>query len=228
MKSSVTLFLLLIATLILSPLSANPVAKDEWTSVRSKHFSLVGNASEKDIRKVATRLEQFREMFSRLFPKANLNSSVPTTVIVFKNRNSYIPFMPSYQGKVKEVAGYFQPGTDVNYITLTAEFGETNPFSTIFHEYVHSLTNDNTRLAPLWFTEGIAEVYETFNVTNGDKKIWLGSPQSHHVHRLRQTKFLPLEKLFAVDHKSPEYNEQDRMSIFYAESWALVHYLMFG
>ena len=54
--------------------------------MRSKHFLLVGNASERDIRKVATKLEQFRDVFARLFPKANLNSPVPITVIVFKNR----------------------------------------------------------------------------------------------------------------------------------------------
>jgi len=31
-----------------------------------------------------------------------------------------------------------------------------------------------------------------------------------------------------VDYRSPEYNEQNRASIFYAQSWALVHYFMLG
>jgi len=31
-----------------------------------------------------------------------------------------------------------------------------------------------------------------------------------------------------VDHKSPYYNEQKKVSVFYAESWALIHYLMIG
>jgi tetratricopeptide (TPR) repeat protein len=39
---------------------------------------------------------------------------------------------------------------------------------------------------------------------------------------------IPLDRLFAVNHDSPEYNEQDRQGVFYAESWALVHYLMVG
>src|SRR5262245_32369232 len=107
--------------------------------------------------------------------------------------------MPAYQGKVSEVAGYFQPGPDVNYITLTAELGQENPFSTIFHEYVHSLTNDNTYSAPPWFSEGLAEFYSTFDVTDGEKKVWLGKPISHHVYLLRENKFLPLQRLFAVD-----------------------------
>ena len=53
--------------------------------MRSQNFHLVGNASEKEIREVARRLEQFRLVFSRLFKRARMSDSVPTTVVVFKN-----------------------------------------------------------------------------------------------------------------------------------------------
>jgi tetratricopeptide (TPR) repeat protein len=232
MKRFILAFCLTLLSATLLSFSVNPdssvIAKETWTGVKSKHFFLTGNASEKDIRKVAAKLEQFREVFSRIFPRANLNSPVPIKVIVFKDRKSYLPFMPVYQGKVSEVAGYFQSGSDVNYITLTAELGQESPFSTIFHEYVHSLTNDNTFSAPPWFSEGLAELYSTFDVTDGDKKVWLGKPISHHVYLLRENKFLPLQRLFAVDHGSPEYNERDKKGVFYAQSWALVHFLMLG
>ncbi len=207
----------------------SPVAaKETWTGVKSKHFFLTGNAGENDIRKVATNLEQFREVFSRLFPRAVLRSPVPIKVIVFKDRKSYLPFMPVYQGKVNEVAGYFQSGQDVNFITLTSELRQESPFGTIFHEFVHSLTNDNTYRAPSWFSEGLAEFYSTFEVTDGEKKVWLGKPISHHVYLLRENKFLPLQRLFAVDHGAPEYNEKDKRGVFYAQSWALVHFLLLG
>jgi tetratricopeptide (TPR) repeat protein len=228
--SSVVLILLTL-TLNLLPehsLRSGASAKERWTSVRSKHFLLAGNASERDIRKVGTKLEQFRDVFARLFPKANLNSPIPITVIVFKNRASYLPFMPVYQGKVSEVAGYFQSGQDISYITLTAEMNGENPYGTIFHEYVHALTNDNTSQAPPWFSEGLAEFYSSFEITGGDKKVWVGKPISHHVHLLRENKFLPLPKLLAVDHGSPDYNERDKKGVFYAQSWALVHYLILG
>jgi tetratricopeptide (TPR) repeat protein len=39
---------------------------------------------------------------------------------------------------------------------------------------------------------------------------------------------MPLEQLMAVDHASPVYNEGDRRGLFYAESWAVVHYLTLG
>jgi hypothetical protein len=55
-----TRLLLLFALICLLAAAHAAPAKDTWTSVRSKNFYLVGNASEKEIRQVATRLEQFR------------------------------------------------------------------------------------------------------------------------------------------------------------------------
>ena len=221
------IWLLVLGSLLPGTQTLN-AAKEQWVSVQAKHFLLVGNAGEKDIRRVGAKLEQFREVFSKLFPKANINAPVPTRVIVFKNRNAYLPFMPVYQGKVSEVAGYFQAGQDVNYITLTAELNSQNPFGTIFHEYVHALLNDNTYRPPVWFNEGMAEFYSSFDVTDGDRKVTLGKPLAAHVFLLRENKFVPLARLFAVDHGDPEYNERDKKGVFYAEAWALVHYLMLG
>jgi len=39
---------------------------------------------------------------------------------------------------------------------------------------------------------------------------------------------LPFRALFAVDQYSPYYNETGKRGVFYAESWALVHYLILG
>ena len=199
------------------------LAKDNWISVRSKNFFLIGNASEKEIRQVGLRLEQFRFVFTRLFPSIRFNTPVPTTVIVFKSISSYAPFRPS-----PTVAGYFQKGQDVNYITLSTELtGGQDPFNVIFHEYTHLLVNNTFENAPLWFNEGLAEYYSTFKITD-DQKIALGTAIGNHVYLLRDSKMLPLKTLFAVDHKSPHYNEAKKQGIFYAESWALMHYLLIG
>ena len=199
--------------------------KDNWTSVHSQNFQLVGNASEKDIRLVANRLEQFRKVFALLFPSLKLNSPVPTTVIVFKSDASYKPFKVN-----PNVAGYFQPGKDVNYITLTSEkLSDDQPYRTIFHEYVHLLV-ENTMggTVPLWFNEGLAEYYSTFNITDENRRVILGDVVRNHVLYLREQKLLPLRTLFAVDYKSPYYNEGNKMNIFYAEAWMLMHYLLQG
>ncbi|HKO61447.1 MAG TPA: tetratricopeptide repeat protein [Pyrinomonadaceae bacterium] len=212
---------LLLFIVAVSPSIAS--AKDTWISVRSKNFSLVGNASEKQIKQVSARLEQFREMYGNMFPRAVMNTPVPTTVIVFKNDSSYRPFKPN-----ESTAGYFQSGDDVNYITLTAEKrGQQDPFTVIFHEYTHLLVNNTLGNIPTWFSEGLAEYYSTVDISD-DQKVTLGTPIGSHVYLLREKKMLPLRTLFQVDQKSPYYNEREKQSIFYAESWALVHYLILG
>ena len=143
--------------------SVSARAKDEWIQVKSKNFFLVGNASEKDIRKVGTRLEEFRETFRLLFTKLSLNSSIPTNVVVFKSDSSYKQFKPKRSdGKIDNfVAGFFQPGEDVNYITLSTEGEDEQTFSTIFHEYVHSIVNINFGKSevPAWFNEGLQNIF---------------------------------------------------------------------
>lgn len=233
-RSIATLFFIAFALLLAeksytNAKSVSAAAKDNWTSVRSKNFFLVGNASEKDIRKAASKLEQFRDVFSMLFPKVKVDSSVPTRVVVFKDKSAFKPFMPVYQNKINEVGGYFQPGADVNYISLSADLNsDSHPYAIVFHEFVHSLTNENTAKLPTWFNEGLAEYYSTFDVTDGDKKIWLGKVVANHVLWLKQKQFLPLHQLFAITTGSPEYNEKDKKGVFYAQSWALTHYLMLG
>ena len=216
-----TCFCFLLASASLATVSA----KDTWTSVRSKNFLLVGNAGEKDIQQVGVRLEQFREVFSRLFTTMNINSPIPTTVIVFKNDESYRPFKPN-----ANTAGYFQPGPDVNYITLRlgSELrGEQDPYTIIFHEYTHLLVKNTSGNVPTWFNEGLAEYYSTFSISD-DQKVVMGRPIASHVYRLRENAMLPLRTLFQVDQKSPYYNESEKQSIFYAESWALIHFLILG
>ena len=200
-------------------------ARDTWTTVRTKNFTLVGNASEKEIRSVANRMEQFRAVFALLFPRVPLNSPVPNTIIVFKSDSSFKPFKTN-----PNEAGYFQAGEDVNYIALTSErTSAEQPFHVIFHEYVHLMVNNAMGdTIPLWFNEGLAEYYSTFDITQQDRRVLLGDLIDNHVLFLRDTKFLPLRTLFAVDHKSPYYNEGNKMNIFYAESWMFLHYLLQG
>ncbi|HEX3186499.1 MAG TPA: tetratricopeptide repeat protein [Pyrinomonadaceae bacterium] len=199
-------------------------AKDAWVSVRTKNFYLIGNANEKDIRKVAGKLEQFREAFTQLFPRTRFNTPVPTTVVVFKNKQSYQLFGPPNTG------GFFQSGPDVNYIALSTDWylrGEEGVFQIIFHEYTHLLVNNTLKGAPAWFNEGLAEYYSTFKISE-DQKFVIGIEPGYHLSYLRRNKLLPLPTLFAVDHQSPYYNEKSKQGVFYAQSWALMHYLIIG
>lgn len=207
------------------------VAADEWISVRSKSFFLIGNAPEREIRQVAIKLEQFHATFKLLFPGTRFDGSGQTNVIVFRNSGSYRPFKPKRaDGKADRfVAGYFQPGEDVNYITLSADGSKEDTYGIIFHEYVHFLVDSHfgrSRIPP-WFNEGLAEYYQTFEIKD-DQKVYLGKIQNEHLFTLQRFGLIPFDKYFRIDNNSLHQNGHNTRSVFYAQSWALVHFLIQG
>jgi tetratricopeptide (TPR) repeat protein len=206
-------------------------AKDQWLQVHSKNFYLIGNASEKDIRKVGVKLEEFRETFRLVFPSVSLTSPIPTNVIVFKSDSAFKPFKPRRNdGKADTfVAGFFQPGPDANYIAVSADGDDAEMYKTIFHEYVHFIVNTNFGKSevPPWFNEGLAEYYSTFAIEN-DQKVMLGIQVADHILLLQQSKLMPLDQLFKVTGRQWLAQGHGTRSILYAESWALIHYLIFS
>lgn len=220
-----TLLCLLLAAHVSSFAQQATPQAEVWTKVRSQNFTLVGNAAEKDIRQVGARLEQFRDSLTRFFGEG-IQTNVPTTVIVFRSEESYRPFKPLYDGAPANVAGYFQGNPDINYITITIDGNTVRPYGTVFHEYVHLYVESNLRGLPLSLNEGLAEYFSTFEVSDNGRKATLGRANDYHLKILRSREWLPLDTLLEADNKSAVYNERPGRELFYAESWALVHYLM--
>ena len=205
-------------------------AKDNWIRIQSKHFTVIGDANEGDLRKVTAKLEQFREALLIMFPKLRVDTPTSTTVIIFKSDDAFRPFKPRYKGKIREqVGGYFLERPDGNYIVFAnGERAGVDPYEIIFHEYEHSLVHQSLFRIPPWLDEGLAEFYSSFETSEKDQKATLGSPISRHVFYLRENTILPLKTLLTVDRSSPQYNESSKAGVFYAESWALIHYLVLG
>jgi len=162
---------ILIVLLLLCSSAIPGIAADKWTKVQSKNFTLVGNATENEIREVAEGLEVFRTAFSRFFKQVREGSSVATNVVVFRSDQAFKPFKPLYKGKPANIAGFFQAGEDVNFIALTAEMQTPR---VIYHEYVHRLMSDNLANLPPWFQEGSTwEIFFcTSNACRKPKRIW--------------------------------------------------------
>lgn len=98
------------------------------------------------------------------------------------------------------------------------------PFEPVYHEYVHYLTRHLISHLPLWMVEGLAEFYGNTQIK--DKEVYVGAPSTTNLLILRQQKALLVSALFQIHASSPYYHEQNKTSIFYAQSWALTHYLV--
>ncbi|HEV7889305.1 MAG TPA: tetratricopeptide repeat protein [Pyrinomonadaceae bacterium] len=219
-----------IAALASLPVSSARGETIGWVSIRSQNFTVVGEAREKDLRRVAVRLEEFRTALARLLPEGPKDTSAPTTVIVFRDDAAYQPFKPVLRGQTASyVAGYFQPGSEVNYITLALDSDwSRGPASTLLHEYTHLLVNNYFRSAPLWLKEGLAEFYSTARLSKDRRRVSTGSQLPTRVRQLRDAQLIPLRTLFEVDQQSPYYSEAGKRGLFYAQSWALAHFILNG
>ncbi len=200
--------------------------REEWIEVRSPHFTVVSDAGEKQARRIADQFEQIREAFQNAFPKLRADLNEPVTIFALKNEDSMKALLPSYW----EVKGHMHPaglyiaGEEKHSVVVRANIQGENAYEVVYHEYAHALENLNFQGLPLWLSEGVAEflgnsrIHESF--------VEIGVPAPHHLAALHENKLIPIGVLLQVDTASPYYNEDNRASMFYAESWTLVHYLM--
>jgi Flp pilus assembly protein TadD len=223
MKQLIATALLLLA--LAAPAQALPSQKDPWIEVRSTNFTLFSNASEKDTRQVGADLERLRDALAQLSPGLALQSPNPTWIFVFRNADALKPYLRLYQGSPTTAGGYFLSAGQANYVAVDGN-PRGNQTGIVYHEYLHYLARNNYGDLPLWLHEGLAEYYSTFRVTKDEARI--GLPIAEHVFWLRKNDWIPLAQLFAVEQGSQEYNETSRRGAFYAESWALTHYLLSG
>ncbi|HEY0512006.1 MAG TPA: tetratricopeptide repeat protein [Thermoanaerobaculia bacterium] len=220
-----TLLAAWLAWALAAPARALPSPKDPWIELHTANFTLFSDAGERKTRDIGVDLERLRDVLSQLSPGLALSSPVPTYIFVFRNAASFQPYEKTYNGQPLTAGGYFLSRQLANYVAINAyQHGEEQAI--IYHEYIHYVTRTTYASLPLWLHEGLAEYYSTFQVGRDEARI--GLPVREHVLWLRQHPMIPLTTLFALDERSPEYNETSRRGGFYAESWALVHYLISG
>jgi Flp pilus assembly protein TadD len=216
--------LLLLTLLATTALAAVPLPpeKDTWVTLTAGEFRIYSNASARATTDIATDLLRMREALGKV-TRLEVRSPRPTYVFVFRNERSFAPYRDAIFGqKGASVSGGFLSGRLANFIVLDGGT-EGGVDRVVYHELTHYFVRNTLAGLPLWLDEGLAEYYSTFGVSG--EKVSIGRPILDHVYWLRAHPLLPLQQHFAVGHQSPEYNEDSRKGSFYAQSWALVHYL---
>jgi tetratricopeptide (TPR) repeat protein len=195
----------------------------KWIEVHSEHFTVVTDGGDTDGRHVLDQFERMRWVFQTMFPNSNVDPVSPIVVIAVKDKKDMQALEPAaYLGKGKlDLAGYFMRTPDKNYIMMRLDVEGEHPYSTVYHEYTH--LELGTEGMPLWLNEGLAEFFQNTEFKNNE--VLMGEPSQDNLLYLQQNKLIPLDVLFRVDANSPYYHEEQKGSVFYAESWALTHYL---
>ncbi len=214
---------ILLVSLLLAPLAH--AGTEQWAEVRSPHFVVMTDSNAKQAVHLADQFERMRAVFHSLFPKARVDEPSPIVVIAVKDRKGFEALEPAaYLAKGQlTLAGLFLRGNDKNYILLRLDAQPEHALETVYHEYTHFMLREDAAWLPLWLNEGLASFFQNTDIH--DKEVNLGRPNADDILYLREKQMVPLPVIFQVDHASPYYHDEQKGSIFYAESWALVHYL---
>ena len=216
-------------------------AKDEpkWIEVHTAHFSVLTDAGDKRGREVALRMEQMRAVFGQLLLKNKLKMPIPVTVIALKSDKQYGMTAPAKQSLA---GGFYVPGSDRVYIVLN--LFAADPWRAVAHPLAHYLLNFNYPPAQGWFDEGLAEYFGSIQIgkqveIGGDPELapeWHedifdqmrrdpNTPQSL-TQLLSSPVWLSMADLFTMKHDGSGAREGTHNTLYYAQSWMVVHYLV--
>jgi hypothetical protein len=199
--------------------SATLAARTDWRDMAVGHFELFSTLGDSGTRDVARQLQGFEETVGEMLLTGDRLPDTPTRIYLLGDGdfNRYAAFRPG-------LGGFFHEGRFQNVMVVNAD----KPFDfvrvAVFHEFVHYVQRStSTQRFPPWFMEGYAELFSGFQLKGN--KLSVGELPSGV--RFNWMLWIPLERLLAIKQTDPEYRNEGLASQFYAESWGLVHLLLF-
>lgn len=197
-----------------------PIVDRSWVAVSSPHFEILSTMKAEEVVVLAEDLERFRALIHTVTRTPRVEPPVPTRITAFARRSELTPFRPS-----RRAAGFFDSGLRENSIVLADYSNELGASEIILHEYVHFVLRNGTDWHyPIWYDEGFAEFSSTARVQDG--RLSLGLFPMARVNAFRYLKWMPMERVVSAQSYS-DFRE-DEIFMFYAQAWALVHYLTLG
>ena len=197
-----------------------------WIEVKSPHFRVLTDAGAGEGHKAAREFERLRAVFAARFPNFRWDSVAPLTIFAARDEETAKALAPAlWKLKGAKPAGYFQHGWEKQFAMVRMDTWNMGTERVVYHEYTHSILALNSRWLPVWLNEGTAEFYAYTRFE--ENKTLIGAPTTRF-RALRERQWIPVETLITVNQRSPYYHDEDKVDMFYAESWALVHYCVFG
>jgi len=219
---------------VLAPAAARVHGAEQWREVKSAHFTVTSNTGQSDTVNLAWQLEQIRSAIATIYPWAKVDLSRPMAILAVKDETAMKALAPEYWERKGGVhpASVWVSGPDQHYLAIRTDVlaesrGDVNPFHASYFSYVSLILRQSLeRPMPEWFMRGLAGVLS--NTIVRESAIQLGPPIPWHLQRVRDEARLKIADLVSVPHNSPMLRDGEGLSRFDAQSWALVHFLMFA
>lgn len=219
MRISTLLKTVIMGVAALSLFAAAP-ARAEWQRAETEHFIIYGDVSERTLRTYATKIERFDALLRTYYP---IESDVQIPKLEIYLADGARDMRRILPGGSDSIAGFYS--ADAGRIYTVTNISNPEALSTLFHEYAHHFMFQMSAEAyPSWFVEGFAEYYST--VVMEPEKIEVGREDRGRMlmfTQLGSNEWAPL-----ADVLKWRISRSGRARIFdyYAQAWALTHYLM--
>ena len=193
---------------------------------QTPNFELYSANNDRDSRDVLEKMELLRAVFLDTF-KLAVRLPQPVTIYYFNDEDDFNGYKPKrLQGGNVQWAGFCQSDPDRSVIMLAPTRDSDSTCEIVYHEYIHYLFRITEQYPAPWFNEGVAELFSSMK--EDGKWLQLGDPVAGRVYDLRQGRMMPFAQLFAVTYESTVFRDSGHTGIFYAQSWAFLHYCRFG
>jgi hypothetical protein len=193
-----------------------------WQCATTRHFALYASEAPDSVVRMAQGLERLADLLSGEGMGSRAPARARVFLIAFPDRKSFEPHQPVTDGKRVKLAGYAQATPYGHWIGYVA--GEQQGVWTANHEFVHTIAAELFQSVPVCLNEGMAEFYST--AVSDNRGISYGHLIPWHQETLRTSDPFTLDELFGKNARSLAYAGGRSSAMFYAESWALVHYLI--
>ena len=188
-----------------------------WTLARSAHFEVYSQAGEASAWTTLGWFEQLHAFFSGQMT-IDFDRRPPVRVIGFRSPVQYLEYNP------RPTSDAYYVGSESRDYIVMSKLGP-DQFSVAAHEYAHLVLHAGGLRLPSWLSEGLAEVLSSIRISAKSTTLDGYLPGRW---RILNRPWIPLAELFSITADSPLRSNRDSTNLFYAQSWALTHMLVFS
>lgn len=199
-------------------LAAAP-AQARWLRAESDNFIVYAEGGDNRLRQQVQVLEDYASLLRRLTGTAAAASPSKLRVYLVRGTRELRQVAPRVGNNV---GGFYsaRPAGIAAFVDTSADFGSNE---VLFHEYAHHFMMQYHNSAyPPWYVEGFAEYLMTARFT--DRHVEFGQLSTMRAGSLSDVaQWLPMDR---VVFESGKIESAQGRARYYAQSWALTHYLM--
>lgn len=221
-----------ISLLMCLPLHAG---EPKWLQISSSHFVVITDAGPKKGHELAARFEQMRGVFSQLMMRQKIRMSQPIEILALQNPVIYGQLAP--QGM--SLPAFFLRGEERVFVVVNASVPDS--WRAVEHQFAHYMLDYNYPPTAPWFDEGFAEYFASVSFTDKKTELgsdpelaWPGQPAYSEqgpglkslTELLNNPVWLNITDVLQMRNRVVNGREGTHHTLFYAQSWMLMHYLL--